>query len=413
MELRHYQQDLSTSACNLLKTHRIAYLAMAVRTGKTITAFAAADKYGAASVLFVTKLKAISSIESDYKEFQPSFRLMVINFESLHSIEFTNYDLVIIDEAHSIGQYPIPAERTKLLRTICKDKPIIYLSGTPSPESYSQLYHQFWVSSFSPFAEYKSFYKWAVDYVIKKVRYLYNRQINDYSHAKKDKIDEATRHLFLSYTQEEAGFEQMVQEEVLTVRMLEGTYKLADKLRRHRVHIGKNGEEILADTEVKLMGKLHQLFSGTILTEDKNAIVFDASKAKFIRDHFKGRKIAVFYKYKAEEIMLRSYLSNIVTDPEQFNLSEDATFISQIQSGREGVNLSTADCLVMMNLDFSAVSYWQMRARLQTKDRVKEAKVYWIFSEGGIEGKIYEAVQAKRDYTLRYFVKDFNLLKPA
>jgi hypothetical protein len=41
----------------------------------------------------------------------------------------------------------------------------------------------------------------------------------------------------------------------------------------------------------------------------------------------------------------------------------------QIVAGREGVNLSTADALVFYNIDFSATSYWQARARLQTKDR--------------------------------------------
>lgn len=407
MELRPYQQDLSSKAAALLREHHIAYLCMEVRTGKTITAFAAAVEYGAATVLFVTKLKAISSIEKDYKEFQPPFVLTTINFESLHSIEFNTHELIIIDEAHSIGQYPIPAERTKLLKKICAGRPVIYLSGTPSPESYSQLYHQFWVSSFSPFAEYKSFYKWANDYVNKKVKYLYNRQINDYSDAKKDLIDQDCKHLFLSYTQEEAGFEQPVKEEILYVQMMKTTYALADKLRRKRIHIGNGGEEILADTEIKLMGKLHQCYSGTVLAEDGNAICFDHTKAKFIRDHFKGKKIAVFYKYKAEEMMLRCYLSNVVTDPMVFNESEDATFISQIQSGREGINLATADCIVAMNLDFSAVSYFQMRARMQSRERTKEALLYWVFSEGGIEGKIYEAVMGKRDYTLNYFKRDF------
>jgi hypothetical protein len=75
------------------------------------------------------------------------------------------------------------------------------------------------------------------------------------------------------------------------------------------------------------------------------------------------------------------------------------------------VNLSTADALVMMNIDFSALSYWQARARLQDKNRTKEAIVYWVFSEGGIEQKIYERVLNKRDYTLEHFKRDFKVTK--
>jgi hypothetical protein len=96
-------------------------------------------------------------------------------------------------------------------------------------------------------------------------------------------------------------------------------------------------------------------------------------------------------------------------DPTEFNNNDEGCFISQIVSGREGVNLSTADALVFYNIDFSATSYWQSRARIQTKDRVKEAQIYWIFAEGGIEDKIYKAVMDKRDYTTEYFKKDFGL----
>jgi hypothetical protein len=60
----------------------------------------------------------------------------------------------------------------------------------------------------------------------------------------------------------------------------------------------------------------------------------------------------------------------------------------------------------MYNIDFSAVSYWQARARMQSKDRTKEIIVHWIFADKGIEPRIYKAVSDKKDYTLSYFRKD-------
>jgi hypothetical protein len=42
---------------------------------------------------------------------------------------------------------------------------------------------------------------------------------------------------------------------------------------------------------------------------------------------------------------------------------------------------------------------------MTTKDR-KNSKVYWVFSEGGIEKDIYKAVIKKKDYTVRHFKKD-------
>lgn len=291
MQLRDYQKSISTDAAKMLQWLKICYLSMQPRTGKTLTALAAAEKFGAKSVLFLTKKKAIGSVKTDYDNFNPTFKLICINYEQIYNLSPDyEFDLVILDEAHGLGQFPTPAERTKELQRICVDKPIIYLSGTPSPEGYSQLYHQFFVSSFSPFKEWVSFYKWAKEFVTIQQRKFYGRLINDYSKADKDKIDQFTKHLFISYTQAEAGFEQEVKEVVLKVPMARGTYWLAEYLRKKRVYVGKDGEEVLADTNVKLQQKLHQIFSGSVIDEKKNAIVFDNSKAKFIKEHFAGKK---------------------------------------------------------------------------------------------------------------------------
>jgi hypothetical protein len=195
------------------------------------------------------------------------------------------------------------------------------------------------------------------------------------------------------------------------------TYGLAKTLIKNRVHTGKGGEVVLADTEVKLQQKLHQIYSGTVKLESsidgRSAICFDNSKVTFIRQHFAGQKIAIFYKFIAEGIMIRAHIGRDITDdPQEFNNSTDKVFICQIQSGREGINLATADCLVMYNIDFSSLSYWQSRARLQTKDRTMPAKVYWVMAENGIEQKVYDRVIEKKDYTLSYFRKQFLLATP-
>lgn len=414
MQLRDYQESISTDAAKMLQWLKICYLSMQPRTGKTLTALAAAEKFGARSVLFLTKKKAIGSVKADYDNFNPAFKLICINYEQIYNLSPDyEFDLVIVDEAHGLGQFPTSAERTKELKKMCVDLPIIYLSGTPTPESYSQLYHQFYISSFSPFKEWSNFYKWAKDFVTPGKKYFYNREVPDYSNANQEKIEAMTKHLFISYTQAEAGFNQVIDEQVLKVQMAKGTYWLTDYLRKHRVYIGKDGQEILADTEVKLMNKMHQMFSGTVLTEKKEGIVFDNSKAKFIKEHFAGKKIGVFYKFTAEKVMLISVFGfdRLTEDPDEFNRCDDKVFYSQIQSGREGVNLATADCLVFLNIDYAAVSYWQARERLQDKNRKKEAVIYWVFAEGGIEEKIYQTVLGKKDYTLSHFKKDYQIKK--
>jgi hypothetical protein len=80
----------------------------------------------------------------------------------------------------------------------------------------------------------------------------------------------------------------------------------------------------------------------------------------------------------------------------------------QIVSGREGISLKKAEYLVYYNIDFSATSYWQSKDRMTTKERL-ENQVFWIFAKGGIEYDIYKAVTKKKNFTLKYFQKDFYL----
>src|SRR5699024_3993889 len=221
------------------------------------------------------------------------------------------------------------------------------------------------------------------------------------------KVEVSIKHLFITFTQKQAGFVQEIKETILTVKMNDSTYRLIYKFIKDRVYERREGD-ILADTEVKLMQKCHQMFSGTVKTEDGNIIKFDYSKAEFIKRNFRDKKIAIFYKFIAEGEMLRDAFSNNTDSPEDFNNSDNKVFIGQIRSSREGVNLSTDDALVFFYIDFSGLSNLQEKERLQSKNRKRDAKVYLIFSKNGIEERIYNTVKNKLDYTLSYFKRDFK-----
>lgn len=406
-KLRDYQIELANKAVDILNRKKIVYLNLEVRTGKTLTSLEIAKLFGAKNVLFATKKKAIGSILKDYEDFgyNDFFQIVVINNESLHKVD-DQFDLVINDESHRFGNFPKPSKGARLFKEKYSRLPMIFLSGTMTPESYSQIYHQFWVSKYSPFAE-TNFYKWANVYVNKKDRYLAHGKITDYSDARIDLIKKVIDPYILTFTQKQAGFTTDVQEEVLTVKMKDSTYNVIELLKRDRVVIGKKGE-VLADTAVKLQQKIHQMFSGTIKFEDGTRTVFDYSKAEFIQEMFKDNKIGIFYKFKAEWDCLKEiYKDNLTNDLNEFNTT-GKNIALQIVSGREGISLKEADYLIYYNIDFSAVSYWQSKDRMTTMDR-KFNKVFWIFAHGGIEQKIYQSVMAKKNYTLSNFKKDYEL----
>lgn len=408
--LRPYQQDIVEKTCKLLRgAPRFAYLSMEVRTGKTLTALSALDCVGDIStVLFVTKKKAITGIQKDYKALAPSYRCEFINYESLHKVDIDKIDAVVFDEAHSMGAFPKPSNRTLQARYLVHkhDPYVIFLSGTPSPESYSQLYHQMWVlGGRSPFYE-PNFYKWAHGYVKIWERMINGFRVNDYSNGIKESIMTAVDPYMISYTQSEAGFTSKVNEHILKVTMSDMTYNIADRLKKDLLFEGKD-DVILADTPVKMMQKLHQIYSGTVILESGKAVVLDKTKAEFIRERFAGKRIAVFYKFQAElECLLSVFQEDMTTDLGKFHAGECNNFAIQIVTGREGISLKEADYLVYYNIDFSATSYWQSRDRLTTMERL-ENHVYWIFASGGIEEKIYKVVQGKKPYTVSHFKREF------
>jgi len=404
MEMREYQIKIGKLAFEKLEKYKFVYISAEVRCGKTLMALEAARLFGAKKVLFVTKIRAFSSVKGDYEAFgfKEHFEIKITNAESLHKA-LNDYDLIISDEHHKYGSYPKPSKGQDVFKTKFYGKPLICLSGTPSPESYSQFYHQLNLTKYAPFSNYPTFYKWAKDFVDIRQRKLPHGTINDYSRADHDKIFKIIEPYFITYTQKEAGFTTTIDEEILEVEMNKETYAVIERLKRDLVIEGKD-EVILADTAVKLMQKTHQMYSGTVKFESGNSLVFDNSKAVFIYVRFAYQKIVVFYKFKAELDALKSaFQESLTTELSEFN-DTNKSIALQIVSGREGINLSKADAIVYYNIDFSAVSYWQSRDRLTTMER-KENKIYWIFAKGGIEQEIYNTVSGKKDFTLSIFKK--------
>ena len=405
--LRPYQTEAAHNLVRLLMDHRIAYLRGEVRTGKTLTAFQAARLLHATRVLVVTKKKAIASIVKDAAAI--GVEATVTNYEQLPKLKGTTWDLLIVDEAHGVGAYPKPSKRFKDLRQLHYTR-LLLMSGTPSPESYSQLYHQFALGP-APWPAYKNFYRWADTFVrIKDKRVGTGTVVKDYSDAKEAIIMRDIQPLTVNITQEQAGFTTHIEEQVHRVEMLPRTYRLARRIMRDGV-IGKPGRRVvLADTAVKELSKLHQIYSGTVITESHGAIAFDNSKALYISQHLCKGKTAILYKFQAEGAMLKAAFEGRWTDsPEEFN-STDKVYIGQVQSSREGVNLSSADDLVFFSIDHSALSYLQGRDRASYLGRDRANRVHWLFAARSIEPSIYKLVRNKEDYTTTHYRRDRSSL---
>lgn len=388
-----YQLDIIKQGIKQVQSKGWVYLSMWMRTRKTMTSLGIVKEIGG-STIFITKKTSIDSILGDIKMIGIN-NIDVINYESLHKIN-KEYDNWILDESHCLGSIPKPNKKVKQLKSLIKkNNKVIFLSGTPTPENLSIIYHQFFVLPESPFIE-KSFYQWAKNNCrITQKKVGFNRMVNDYTDCFFDvkKLD------MISCTQEEAGFKTEIKEHFIEVKMNEKTKFIIQKLKKDKILEGGTGI-ILADTKVKEMQKIHQLGSGTCLLESGEKVLLDDSKVIKIKELFNNKKIVIFYKFKAELDLIKSKIDvcETLAEFEKTNKSIALQFIS----GREGINLSKAEALVFFNMDYSAVTYFQARERIMSRDRLS-TDVYFLFSDCGIERKIYEVVTKKKNFTKIYY----------
>lgn len=405
--LRDYQVKNAIECNSILKENGIVYLMHSVRSGKTLTTLEICRLQQANKVLFITKKLAFSSIKSDYENFGFEYDLTIINKESLNKILDNDFDIVIIDEAHQYGAMPKPGKYQKEIRERFKDKKIILLSGTPTPENYSQIYHQLQLSNNSPFKQYTNFYKWATDYVNIVEKWVTKFPTKDYTDANIDMIKDKIKHICHTFTQEEAGFKSTVTEHFIKVEMSKLTYRIINALRKENLFIGRN-DAIVVDGGAQMISKIHQLGGGTMKLESNKSATIDVSKAEKIRELFSNKKIAIFYVFKQElELLKECFKERITDDLSEFNSDDNKWIALQYVKGREGLNLSKADVLVMYNVPFSSTSYFQAKDRLTTKDRT-DNNVYWLMANRTIDSYIYKAVSNKKNFTNTYFQKEFN-----
>lgn len=408
IKLRDYQIKGSGDVVLLLQKYGIAYLCWEVRLGKTLTSLNAANDFGAKNVLFLTKKAAVISgtIQNDYNMLNPGFKITIVNNESLHKVIENDFDLLISDEHHRNGSFPKPNKTTKEIKNRFSHLPMIFLSGTPAIESGSQWFHQFWISKRSPFSKYKNFYRWASDYVIPKIRYLGTIKVTDYSGAIDEKVKSEINHLILTYTQKEAGFKAEITENVLTCQLPQNIANMVKTLLADAIIRG-NKENIITETAASMMSKIHQIENGTVITDSGNAYILDTSKAVFIREKFKGQKIAIFYYFQKElDLLNQVFGDDLTTDIHRFNL-ENINFAIQQISGSEAISLKAADALVYYNWSYSGKTYTQGRDRMTTKDR-EENNVYFVMAKDSINERIYKAVKQKKRYNEKLFCKQYK-----
>lgn len=387
-----HQIEISEKAYQVLQKYSLVYLAMQERTGKTLTAIMTCEKSPyIKKALVITKKAAIAGWLDTLNLYNHKVQFVVINYESVHKITDKDFDIVILDEAHTnISGYPKVKERWREVYKHTKDKPIIYMSATPSAQGSSLLFNQLRLSSWSPFKEYRDFYAWFKDYGILYKQRMGSLMINKYDKCNERAVWNKVKHLFISYTRTELGFKHEPVDIVHYVELDDTTKEMYRTFEKHK-YLVVDGREVVAEQPMSLLLKLHQIEGGTLKIEEDYIQLKNREKIDYILKTWGDiENLVIFYHYKEEEHKLKSIFKKAK--------------VLQSNKYAEGVDLSMYETLVVYSMDFRTAQYTQRRARQANMKRDTPINVHFILVKRGLSEQVYNTVAInKTNFVDKYF----------
>ena len=387
------QKDMAIEALRVLSTNRLVYIAAEERTGKTLASILVAERILIAKkVLVVTTAKAITGWEHTLSKYKHTKEYVITSYTKLNDNSFSLYkdvDMVILDESHKfISAYPKPSITYKRLATITKNKIVMFLSATPSSQSYAQLFHQLNLSSWSPTRRYANFYKWFNYYGIPECIKIGSRFINSYDKVK-DIAYKDVEHLFVRRTRLQAGLTIEPDDVIHYVALSESTLAIYKEIQNNIFRYNDNVYPI--ESCMERVTKLHMLESGTSKLGEEYLVLDNTEKIDYILNLFGDSKdLVIFYNYKAELLKLKKYFKN--------------AFLAQATSYAEGVDFSKYRHMVVLSMDFSTARYSQRRNRQANINRIEEIKVHYLLTKGTVSEQVYSTVAInKKNFIDSYY----------
>ncbi len=395
-----HQVELAKQGLEILREYAIVYLAMEERTGKTGTAIAICEDSSISSVLVITKLDAIDGWNEHLANLLHLCSYTVINYHSAHKAK-GKFDLIILDEAHNyISGYPKHSSIWKNIQKLTKDKPLIYISATPHAQGAQLLYGQFALSSWSPWSKFKDFYAWFKHYAARdkngnfKMKYIGpDREAIDYTAVRHDDIFEEVKHLFITKTRAELGFEHEPEDHLHYIELsdnIKEVYNTILKKKAIEFTSSKNGKDykLVCDTPAKLRAALHMIEGGGLKLQNAQGKeeyleLGNEEKAEYILKTWGDTEdVVIMYNYIVEEIKLRRMFKH--------------ARVLQAQKYAEGVDLSKHKHLIIYSQNFSTAKHTQRRARQANINRNEEIKVHYLLVKKAVSEQCYKAVSKNK-----------------
>ena len=366
---------------------------MEERTGKTLTAILVAEKSAAKKVLVITKKKALDGWKETLAAFSYTKDYTVTNYHQAHKVTGA-FDLVLLDESHNyVSAFPKPGNMWKQLKVLLAKKPIVYISATPFAQGPQMLFHQFALSSWSPWLKHKNFYQWFRLYGKPYELEIAGMRIRQYDKCHQDMILGVCEHMFITKTRSELGFAHEPEDIKHYVELSKETKKLYNDLVTDE--LAPIGDRMLVcDTKSKLRVSLHMLEGGAAKIDEEYLVLDNQEKIDYVlREFGDNSSTVIMYNFKAERTKLERYFKKSV--------------LLQATSYAEGVDLSGFDSLIIYSQDYSTARHTQRRARQCNMKRADPILVHYLLVKNAISDQVYKTVNVnKRNYVDSVYYKE-------
>lgn len=421
--MKHQEKGL-VQIIRKLDVRKICLLSGECRVGKSLTALAVANRVGG-DVLFITKKKAIASVEADALALGMTCNLTTINYESIHKVEVTKWSLIVCDEAHSsITKRGKPSSTYLKVQDHFRQSGAMALmmSGTLFPETYAQAYPIVSVTCRGPWLQFRDFYSWwnqaghyktkasggyGIAGATKRIRA--GMTAPDYDQVNEAKILNDIKPVMVKMTRLDAGFD-VVKSEVKTFSYDNLGMVLASKLIMKDGYLtiedqdGKMRECVYEGAAQRLQGA-HMLTGGTLIDEAGEAFTLGNGHHPYARIEacFKfcryvgGSQFAIMTTYIHERVYLLGFLGYEATDDyEDFKAGGFRYWVCSLMTHSMGFDLSWMDgCQILYSIPWSGSHWAQVGDRQLKHDRTEEAVVGVPLMIGGLDNYVYKGVTEK------------------
>lgn len=431
MLTRDLLHTYQTAGVDFIKDNKRCALFMEMGLGKTITTLTAlVDLFATLeikNVLIIAPLRVahttwpneieawVHTKDLPYTVIKggPKARERLLNNPGIHIINRENvrwlvdhykkkwpYDTVIVDELSSFKS--LKAKRFKKLRSVCrKTHRFVGLTGTPAPNGLLDLWPQIYLLDqgqrlMRTMGAYKN--EWFIEGYM-GYTYTPRKGASDEIHSRLTDICMTVK--AKDYLKMPSRIDNKIR-----VSMPPKALKVYAELENDFITLMDGEEPVTAANAAVLVGKLLQVTSGALYTDDEGNYTnlhdekLDALAG--IIEEAAGEPVLIAYNFKHEkERILKRFKQAVELDKnpktiDKWNRGEIPVLLVHPASAGHGLNLQKGGHIaVWFGLNWSLELYQQFNARLHRQGQEKPVFIHHIVCDGTVDSTVMEALSGK------------------